>query len=64
MPQAQIRNLLQNLVGSGFTVSVTVDGASFAGLKVVNIDGALVFTVTAGGVVNVFAINQIDRVDF
>lgn len=60
----QFTALLQNLVGSGFTVSITVNGASFSGLKVVNVVDGLVYTVSSGGTVNVFLIADIQRVDF
>lgn len=58
------RQLLQNLVGSGFTVSITVNGSSFSGLKVIAIVDDVVFTTTNAGVINVFSIPDIKRVDF
>ena len=58
------RQLLQNLVGSGFTVSITVNGSSFNGLKVIAIVDDVVFTTNNAGVINVFSIPDIKRVDF
>lgn len=58
------RQLLQNLVGSGFTVSITVNGSSFSGLKVIAIVDDVVFTTNNAGVINVFSIPDIKRVDF
>lgn len=58
------RQLLQNLVGSGFTVSITVNGSSFNGLKVIAIVDDVVFTTTNAGVINVFSIPDIKRIDF
>ena len=50
-------------MGVGFTVSITVNGSSFSGLKVVVIVDHLVYTVTATGVVHAFSIPEINRVD-
>lgn len=60
----EFKRLLRNLVGSGFTVSITVEGASFHKLKVVDVVDNVAYTVSATGVVNAFDISEIGRVDF
>lgn len=59
-----IRRLLEDLRGSGFTVSLTLDGIQFTGQKVVAFENGLVYTVDGAGVVRATVINQIDSVDF
>lgn len=60
----ELKQCLQKLVGSGFVLSLTVDDASFSGLKVVVIVDDLLYTVTNTGAVNVFPIPSIRRIDY
>jgi len=65
MPEnTTIRRLLEDLRGSGFNVSLTLDGIQFGGQKVVSFENGLVFTVDGAGVARATVINQIDSVDF
>ncbi len=64
MTTTTIRNLLQSLVGSGFTVSLTVDGVNIVNQKVVTVQSDVVFTVSSNGVVRATRIDEIDSVDF
>lgn len=65
MPEfTTIRRLLEDLRGSGFTVSLTLDGIQFTGQKVVAFENGLVYTVDGAGVARATVINQIDSVDF
>lgn len=59
-----IAALLRSLVGTGFTVSLIVDGVVIADQKVVTVEPNLVFTVNAAGVVRATLISQIDSVNF
>ena len=59
-----IANLLRSLVGTGFTVSLIVDGVVIENQKVVAVQSNIVFTVNAAGVVRATLINQIDSVNF
>ncbi|MFZ5825362.1 MAG: hypothetical protein ACOY94_13765 [Bacillota bacterium] len=59
-----IANLLRSLVGTGFNVSLIVDGVVIENQKVVAVQSNIVFTVNAAGVVRATLINQIDSVNF
>lgn len=59
-----IANLLRDLVGTGFNVSLIVDGVVIENQKVVTVDSNFVFTVNAAGLVRATLISQIDSVNF
>lgn len=62
--RTNIANLLRNLVGTGFNVSLIVDGVVIENQKVVTVEPSLVFTVNAAGLVRATLISQIDSVNF
>lgn len=64
MGQTNIRRLLEDLRGSGFNVSLILDGVVIEGQKVVSFDNDLVFTVNANGLVRATRIDRIDSVNF
>lgn len=59
-----IRNLLQQLIGSGFTVSLIIDGTQLTGQKVVSVGNDVVTTVNNAGLVRVTRIADVLSVDF
>lgn len=61
---ATIRRLLEQLRGTGFNVSITIDGTEFTGQKVVAFEDGLVFTVNTAGLVRATRVDRIASVDF
>ncbi|MFZ5817551.1 MAG: hypothetical protein ACOY93_20015 [Bacillota bacterium] len=59
-----IRELLQRLIGGGFTVSLIVDGVVITDQKVVSVTNDLVFTVNAAGVVRATRLAEIDSINY
>jgi hypothetical protein len=64
VPISSLRQLLQSLIGSGFTVSLVVNGVVIENQKVVTVDSNLVFTVNNAGVVRATLLNNITSVNF
>lgn len=59
-----IRTLLEELRGSGFNVSLVLQGVVIEGQKVVAFENGLVFTVNAAGLTRATRIDQITSVNF
>ncbi|MFO7274153.1 MAG: hypothetical protein DIU55_004730 [Bacillota bacterium] len=65
MPQNMtIRQLLQDLRGSGFNTSLVLDGVVIRRQKVVAFENDVVFTVDRKGLARATRIDRIDSVDF
>lgn len=59
-----IRRLLEDLRGSGFNTSLTVDGFNITNQKVVAFEDGVVYTVSSNGVARATIIDEIDSVNF